>query len=113
MVFALVEPLIYESSYLDTIIIVPKGFESDGASVPRIPIVYEMFGNRAHHEAVVHDYLYRIDSNPVAPRGVADLIFIEAMKARGKSCFVRSAMYAGVKAAGWTAYHKRKVEDKL
>lgn len=90
-----------------------KYFETDFASVPRVPLVYDAFGDRAHYESVIHDYLYCINSKPVVSRKMADDIFLEAMTLRGKGCFVRYAMYSGVRLGGWTAYHKRKVYDKV
>ena len=112
-IFEIVAPLIYESKLLECTIAVPVGFQSDGASVPRVPIVYMLFGDRAHHESVIHDYLYRSDSFPSLSRSQADNVFLEAMKCRGKRFFVRYAMYWGVRAGGWTAYHKRNVGDRL
>jgi hypothetical protein len=105
-------PLRYESEILG-LIEVPAGFQTDFASVPRVPIFFELFGDRAHREAVLHDYLYRIDSVPVAERGQADDVFLEAMGERGKGFFTRYAMYWGVRLGGWTAYHKKKVADPL
>ena len=102
-------PLVYFSKYLDFLIKVPTGFETDLASVPRIPIIYACFGARAHHEAVLHDYLYRKNSVPIIPRGRADKVFLEAMKTREKSRCVRWPMYAGVRAFGFTSYHKKTV----
>jgi hypothetical protein len=105
-------PLIFESDILGKII-VPQNFQTDFASVPRVPIAYTMFGDRAHMESVIHDYLYRKDSVPQATYSQANDVFLEAMKVRGKSFFVRYAMYWGVVLGGWTAYHKLNVNDKL
>jgi hypothetical protein len=105
--------LIYQSDLLSTVITVPNGFQTDFASVPRVPIAYGLFGGKAHREAVIHDYLYRIDSKPVATRKQADDVFYEAMKLRGKSWFVRWCMWSGVRLGGWTGFHKLKVTDKL
>jgi hypothetical protein len=105
-------PLEYQSDIVG-LIQVPLNFETDFASVPRVPIFFTLFGDRAHREAVLHDYLYRTDSTPVATRSQADDVFLEAMKERGKGFFVRYAMYWGVRAGGWTAYHKKKVGDPL
>jgi len=107
------KPLIYESDILQQTVIVPDGFETDLASVPRIPLVFWFWGGRSHREGVLHDYLYRKDSIPVVARDVADRIFYEAMACRGKSWNVRWFMFLGVRVGGWTAYHKRNVEDKL
>ena len=111
-VWVLAAPLIYQSDILGKIT-VPEGFLTDFASVPRIPIAYILFGDRAHCESVIHDYLYRIDSVPIATYSQANNVFYEAMKVRSKGFFVRHAMYYGVVAGGWTSFHKRKVADKL
>lgn len=106
-------PLVYFSSLLGRSVRVPRGFETDFASVPRVPVAYMLFGDRAHHEAVIHDYLYRMDSVPIVDRKTADAVFLEAMKARGKGAFVRYSMYLGVRLGGWTAYHKKRVKDRI
>ena len=115
--FFLLEPLRYYSRILNGVIEVEKGFISDGSSVPRVPIIYWFFGNRAHGESVVHDRLYRAKDHEVhivAPSGqviikkiqkcVADAVFLEAMEARNKSLFVRKPMYWGVKFGGLSSW---------
>lgn len=82
-------------------IVAPKGFVTDFASVPRVPFVYEAFGDRAHREAVIHDYLYQTNA---VPRRVADAIFLEAMKARGKPAWIRWGMWLGVRLGGASSY---------
>jgi hypothetical protein len=106
------KPLIYESDLVG-IIVVPICFETDFASVPRVPIAYMAFGGRAHREAILHDYLYRSDSIPTVTFMQANKVFLEAMKVRGKSFFVRWAMYSGVVAGGYFSYHKKNVMDKI
>ena len=113
-VFELVEPLIYQSDILGGFkVSVPRGFQSDGASVPRVPIAYMLYGDRAHHEAVIHDYLYRSDSIPEVAFKTANEAFLEAMECRGKPWYVRRPMYLGVVFFGFSCYHKRKVGDSL
>ncbi len=41
--------------------VLPYGMESDLASVPRLPIIYLMWGDRAHRPAFLHDGCYRTD----------------------------------------------------
>lgn len=88
--------------YVDDVIgeiIVPVGFRTDLASVPRLPYVYALTGARAHMPAVLHDFLYRHD---VCPRKEADRIFYDAMTALGdpRSRFLRRIMYYGVRLFG-------------
>lgn len=112
-VACLIEPLIYESDLLKCTITIPIGFQTDFASVPRFPVVYWFWGGRSHHEAVLHDYLYRIDSEPYCEYSQANEAFLEAMEAQGKSFGVRYPMYWGVVLGGWTSYHKQFVLEKL
>ncbi len=93
-------PLVYESDIAGRIE-VPAGLVTDFASVPRIPLVYWLFGDRAHMAAVVHDYLYQTH---VHARDVADAVFYEAMAASGIGVIGRWAMWAGVRVGGWHAY---------
>jgi len=41
--------------------ILPFGMEVDLASVPRLPIIFMMWGDRAHRPAALHDGTYRKD----------------------------------------------------
>jgi len=111
-VWVLNSPLVYVSEIVG-LVVVPTSLMTDFASVPRVPIVYYFYGNRAHRESVVHDYLFRINSKPQATFDQANRVFREAMICRGKSKFVQKGMYAGVCVGGRGSYHKRKVYDKL
>ena len=76
--WALHSNLIYNSDLLGRTLVVPKGFITDLASVPRIPIAYQAWGGRCHREAVLHDFLYRIDSKPVVSYMMANRLGREA-----------------------------------
>ena len=106
-VYRLLEPLIYDSG--EQIITVPAGFETDLASVPRLPIVYLEWGDRAHREAVLHDYLYSIEAVPELPRKACDKLFRQAMISRGNPWWIYQPMYWGVRLGGWTGYKKLPV----
>ena len=117
-IYILDNPLIYYSSYLkslglDPIVRAEAGFNTDLASVPRVPIIYAMWGGRAHREAVIHDFLFRTDSIPEVSFSSANWVFLEAMKARGKPFYIRHPMYLGVSCGSLSYYHKRLVGDKL
>lgn len=105
------KPLIYFSASLNSLIIVQEGFLTDLASVPRLPFVYDMWGDRAHREAVLHDYLYCSDCFPDATRAQADGVFLEAMNVRKVPVHIRYPMYWAVRAAGWCRWHKRKITE--
>ena len=107
--FCLQKPLVYESDVLRATIRVPEGFYTDLASVPRVPLIYTLWGNRAHHEAVLHDYLYRIDAEPACSYDQANEAFLEAMVERGKGWWISRPMYWAVCGFGNGSYHKRKV----
>ena len=111
-VWKLHSPLVYESDLLG-LITVPVGFETDLASVPRVPFIYMMWGGKAHREGVIHDYLFRSDSVPPSSYSQANGVFFEAMAVREKPVYVRYPMWWGVVIGGWTAYHKKKVSDPL
>lgn len=87
---------------------VPAGFETDFASVPRLPLAYLVAGNTSHKAAVIHDYLYKTQ----APRADADAVFRAAMRAEGVSAWRRGLMWAAVRAFGWAPYngHKAAIE---
>ena len=89
---------------------IPKGFYTDGASVPRIFWnIFSPFGSY-FSAALVHDYLYSKDSNeifPVAGRKEADLIFKEAMFNAGVNWITRETVYRAVRLGGWRSYKKK------
>lgn len=106
-------PLIYYSAHLGTTLHVPAGFQTDFASVPRVPLIYSVYGDRAHRESVIHDYCFSINSIPRVSFSDANEVFLEAMKCRGKSCCVRYPMYWAVCAFSRSFYHRRMVFSKI
>lgn len=88
----LLEPLVFvDERGLEYV--VPAGFSTDFASVPRVPIAYWLTGNTAHRPAVLHDWLCR--TAPV-PRTVADQLFLEAMESVGMPRWRLGAMFRAV-----------------
>jgi|GEM_PF-875895 len=110
-VYELLQPLIFITRD-GRRIVVPTGFQTDLASVPRLPFVYLLWGDRAHREAVLHDYLFRKDSVPVATFMEANGLFLEAMTSRGVRWAIRWPMYAAVCAGGRGSYHKLLVDHQ-
>lgn len=88
--WVLLTPLIYDGSEK---IIVPAGFETDFASVPRVAWRFcpPVAGNHAE-PAVLHDYLCVNSDN----QSRTDKLFLEAMARNGVGRLKRNVMYLAV-----------------
>lgn len=82
--------------------VVPHGYITDLASVPRVPLAYLLAGGRAPKSAVLHDWLYTTQ----AGKDYADEVFYWAMKAEKIPGWIASLMNYGVRAFGAPAYEK-------
>ena len=113
----LLSPLWYQSKILNGILKIPQGFVNDFSSTPRVPIVYMAYGNRAHHEGVPHDFLYRSPDHLVeitredgtvekviVSKFTADKVYLEAMGVRGKKTWIKFGMFLGVLFGGFSSY---------
>lgn len=96
------------------LIVVPEGFVTDGASVPR-PLwwLYPPFGGEYDEAAVVHDFLYAHaerfgDGDGHVSRAFADAVMLECMEARGFRGSGRRTIYLGVRAGGWLAWRRHR-----
>ena len=94
-------PLAFFSEVAGQRIEVPAGFTTDFASVPRIPLVYMLYGDRNRKAATIHDYLYR---HQIFDRATCDAVFREAMRADGEGFMVSFAMWFGVRLGGAFTY---------
>lgn len=83
---------------------VPEGFQTDFASVPRIPIIFDLVGSYGHAAATLHDYLYAIGK---LPRHKCDDTFYQALRDTGIANWRARAMWLGVRAFGWLFYGDR------
>lgn len=126
----LLAPLIYRSETVGTIE-VPAGFETDFASVPRLPFIYWIFGGMGDEEAVLHDWLYtpphktHEDCGRVVTRAEADCMFRGARYASAYKPMITYesvsllavlsnfwayigawCMWAGVRCFGWRHWKK-------
>lgn len=73
--------------------VVPAGFSTDFASVPRVVFAYLLTGNTAHRPAVLHDWLIRLG---ICTREEADDIFLEAMESINMPSWRVAMMYQAV-----------------
>jgi hypothetical protein len=95
----LLADLVYQSDVAGFTITVPEGFVTNFASVPRLPVIYELAGDTSSAAATVHDYLY---STHIVTRDVADAVLREASAATAVPWWRRQLMWAGVRAFGWS-----------
>ena len=81
-------------------IVIPAGFKTNFASVPRIfRNVIQQWGEHGN-AAIVHDYLYTVGCIPEVTRKTADQIFLNAMKYSNVGFFKRQLMYRTVRLFG-------------
>lgn len=109
-VWILDQDLVYKSDFRLAPIVVPKGFETDFASVPRLPLAFWLTGDTAHQAAVVHDFLY---VKGTGTKEEADSIFLEAMKVIGVPLWRRQLMYAAVRLFGRGNFEERREQPIL
>lgn len=92
-------------------ITVPRGFEWDGASVPRF--LWSLSGIRPdglqRAAALVHDYLYRYSgsvegSYTTFTRKGADVLFRDMIREAGGSWWMAWKAYRAVRLFGWMAW---------
>lgn len=96
--------LLASFSYLDPdhgMIEVPAGFETDFASVPRLPLTFALLGQYGHAAAVLHDWLYRAGT---LNRADADRVFLNALRSSGIARWRSWLMWAGVRIGGASRY---------
>lgn len=91
-------------------VIVPEGFITDLASIPRgLRNLFDINGP-SRRAAVLHDWLYcaaqDADGNSVT-RKQADDLFREALAACGVNAVTRNLYWSGVRAFGWRYWKKR------
>jgi len=99
----------YSVATRERIVIVPAGFITDWASVPRL--FWRMFPPWGPWSpaALVHDWLYFTGE---VGRKEADKVFLDVMARIGVPWLTRHLMYRGVRVGGWHAYRKHRKRRK-
>ena len=91
--------------------VVPEGFVSDGASIPRL--LWTLLGHpwaEPHgRAAVLHDWLY---ATGLVTRARADALFLESLQALEVGRVKRWTLCAGVRAGGWLAWRRHRQRDR-
>lgn len=101
----LISDLGYYSEIAQCTFVVQKGFKTDLESVPRVPIVFTVLGDRFARPAALHDALYA-GLFPSIDRETADKILEEAILATGGEPLEAKMVYEGVRAFGQSHWWK-------
>lgn len=93
--------------------VIPAGFESDGASVPRFfwRIIFPPLDHRAIRAGVAHDWIYR-NQPPGWTRKDADRMFRQFLIEDGLPKFRARLAYWGVRLGGWRAWNENAAVKK-
>ena len=94
------EDLVHEvwtGAGIHVVITVPKGFHTDGASIPRplLSILGPPIRGRHFESAIVHDYLCVMAASK-SERSFGDAVFFKLLRDAGVPKWKRIAMYFGV-----------------
>ena len=106
-IWELLSPLIFTSDVASTTFIVPVGFQTDFESVPRIPVVFDLLGDRASRASALHDALYS-GMFPSISRETADKVLKEAMLVTQVSIADAELIYEGVRQFGESHWYANK-----
>ncbi len=87
----------FQSDLAKQTFMIPKGATSDFCSVPRVPLAYDMLGNRARKSGAVHDQLYK---SHIVPRETADQVLREMLLLDGVGHFEAQEFYLAVRMFG-------------
>lgn len=99
-IYKVLTPFAFLSDEANTFVVVPEGFVTDLASVPRIPIAWWLTGGTNNRGAVLHDWLYSPKCKDDITRAQADAIFREAGLLSGIPAWRADIMWLAVRAAG-------------
>ena len=93
----LVQPLSFQSDVAGRTLVAPVGHRTDFCSVPRVPFVFDILGDRARKSGTIHDWLYT--AHPV-DREVADEVLREMLLVDGIGHADAEMFYLAVRAGG-------------
>lgn len=95
----LVQPLSFQSDLLAGVITAPAGHKTDFCSVPRVPFVYDILGDRARKSGTIHDWLY---TSHQVDRLTADCVLEEMLMVDGIGPAEARMFYLAVRIGGGT-----------
>ena len=89
------------------IIVVPQGFITNYANIPRVLRVFILPYGKHSGASVVHDWLYSSNCNLDISREKADKVFLEILKEEKVNFLLRTLMYIAVKKFGRSRFRNR------
>lgn len=89
---------------LTTRVVVPRGFQTDFATVPRWATLFMQSTGKHSRAAVLHDFLY---DRGIGTRAVADKVFRLQAKIDGVPTFRRWVMWLAVRIGGGRFWRSR------
>lgn len=98
-------PMVWETP--EEIIVIPPGFRTDLASIPRLLQAIVPVNDKHREAAILHDFLFVVQDRP---RDQVDALFLRAMAASGVRTIQRLAMYLAVRIGGWLPWQRNARE---
>lgn len=92
--------------------VVPKGFITDGASVPRIFWWFARPSGEIFEAAILHDYLYSGKDCLSGNRSQADNMFLSTMGMYNVETIKSHLIFLAVRMFGWYRWDKIRVGEK-
>ena len=109
--WVLKEELVYQHPETNERTVIPRGFVTDLATVPRLFWVAFPPCGKYTSSAVLHDYLYWVQS-PVCDRKCADDVLLVAMKEADVDIITRESIYNAVRLGGSSSWdNNRKMKS--
>lgn len=104
--YELTEPFGLRSTLLDRTFLVPIGFVTDMASIPRaVQLVIQKDEGGILEAAIIHDWLYSKEGPPIS-RKDADRILLEGMTISGVGRVKRGLVYNAVRWFGGRSFKR-------
>ena len=100
----------YRVEFGDKRFLIPRYFESDGASVPRLfwRVVFPNSDSHATTAGICHDYIYRMQPSDWTRRE-ADRMFYAMLIEFGAGLFAARCAYIAVRLFGWIAWKENEM----
>ncbi len=105
-IWLILAPFSFYSAALDQVITFypdnpGAGRTTDFCSVPSVPLIFDLYGDKYHQSGAAHDDMYR---RSMFPRDVCDRLLSEMVLSEGANRVEARAFYCGVSEFGGSHY---------